>query len=186
VNQNLEKDIIGVILSEEEIQTKVSALGKQITDYYLSIPAKEIVVIGILRGAVVFLSDLIRHIDMPLSIDFMAISSYGNEASSSGTVRILKDISELIEGKHVLVVEDIIDTGLTWNCLKDILWARNPKSLNLCAFLNKPSRRMIPVDIDFCGYEIPDDFVVGYGLDYNGYYRHLPYVAILNPEVYQK
>ncbi|MCL2496753.1 MAG: hypoxanthine phosphoribosyltransferase, partial [Clostridiales bacterium] len=170
-----------IILSAEDIQSRVRELAGDIMRHYQGIGAEELVVVGILRGAVVLMSDLIRQLPLPLSIDFMAISSYGGSTSSSGTVRILKDISEAIEGKHVLVVEDIVDTGLTLKSLLSILWARKPQSLAVCALLNKPSRRKTQVHVDFCGFEIPDNFVVGYGLDYAGHYRHLPYIGVLKP-----
>ena len=173
-----------IILSAEDIQSRVRELAGDIMRHYQGIGAEELVVVGILRGAVVLMSDLIRQLPLPLSIDFMAISSYGGSTSSSGTVRILKDISEAIEGKHVLVVEDIVDTGLTLKSLLSILWARKPQSLAVCALLNKPLRRKTQVHVDFCGFEIPDKFVVGYGLDYAGHYRHLPYIGVLKPEVY--
>lgn len=175
-----------VILSEEEIQNRVSALAEEITAHYQAMGVGELVVIGILRGAVLFMSDLIRQLPLSVSIDFMAISSYGGGTASSGSVRILKDISEDIGGKHVLVVEDIVDTGLTLNSLISVLQARNPQSLAVCSLLNKPSRRKTEAQPDFCGFEIPDEFVVGYGLDYAGHYRHLPYIGVLKPEVYAK
>ncbi|MCL1905396.1 MAG: hypoxanthine phosphoribosyltransferase [Clostridiales bacterium] len=173
-----------IILQEEEIILRVEALARQITDHYRARPPGELVVVGILRGAVVFMSDLIRRLPLALTIDFMAISSYGGSTVSSGAVRILKDISESIEGKHVLVVEDIVDTGLTLNSLLDVLQARKPLSLSVCALLNKPSRRKAEVAVDFCGFDVPDEFVVGYGLDYAGQYRHLPYIGVLKPEIY--
>ena len=183
--QTMEAKLLKVILTEQQIKERTAELGQQVTEHYLQQQATEIVVIGILRGSVLFLSDLIRHISMPLTIDFMAISSYTSGTSSSGMVRILKDINESIEGKHVLIVEDIVDTGLTLNNLQNMLRARNPQSLAVCTLLNKPSRRKIEVEVDFCGFEVPDEFVVGYGLDFNGHYRHLPYIGVLKPEVYQ-
>ena len=180
----LDKDLAKIILPEQEIRARVQELAGQITAHYQAQNANCLVVVGILRGAVVFMSDLIRHIPLPLTIDFMAISSYGGSTVSSGTVRILKDVSEAIEGSHVLVVEDIIDTGLTLKSLLDVLWARKPLSLAVCSLLNKPSRRQAEVALDFCGFDIPDEFVVGYGLDYAGHYRHLPYIGVLKPEKY--
>jgi len=180
----LDNDLAKIILTPEEIQGRVAELAGQITAYYRGLNADCLVTVGILRGSVVLMSDLIRHIPLPLTIDFMAISSYGGSTTSSGTVRILKDISEAIEGRHVLVVEDIVDTGLTLRSLLDVLWARKPQSLAVCTLLNKPSRRKVEVTVDFCGFEIPDEFVVGYGLDFNGHYRHLPYIGVLKPEKY--
>lgn len=173
-----------ILLSAEDIQSRVRDMAEEIMRHYQSMGIDELVVVGILRGAVVLMSDLIRCLPMPVSVDFMAISSYGSGTSSSGTVRILKDLSEGIEGKHVLVIEDIVDTGLTLKNLLSVLWARNPHSLAVCTLLNKPSRRETQVHLDFCGFEIPDKFVVGYGLDYAGQYRHLPYIGVLKPEIY--
>ena len=181
-----DQDIAKIILTEEDIRARVQVLAERITAHYQAQNADYLVVVGILRGAVVFMSDLIRHISLPLTIDFMAISSYGVSTSSSGTVRILKDISEAIDGRHVLVVEDIIDTGLTLKSLLDVLWARRPSSLAVCSLLNKPSRRKVEVTLDFCGFAIPDEFVVGYGLDFAGHYRHLPYIGVLKPKIYSK
>ena len=180
VKDELEK----IILPQQIIEERVQELAGQITEYYRMRKVADPVVIGILRGAIVFMSDLIRQMPLKLTIDVMAISSYGNSTSSSGAVHILKDISEAIDGKHVLVVEDIVDTGLTLRSLLDILWARKPLSLTVCSLLNKPSRRQVVVGVDFCGFDIADEFVVGYGLDYAGNYRHLPYIGVLKQEIY--
>lgn len=180
VKDELEK----IILPQQIIKERVQELAGQITEYYRMRKVADPVVIGILRGAIVFMSDLIRQMPLKLTIDVMAISSYGNSTSSSGAVHILKDISEAIDGKHVLVVEDIVDTGLTLRSLLDILWARKPLSLTVCSLLNKPSRRQVVVGVDFCGFDIADEFVVGYGLDYAGNYRHLPYIGVLKQEIY--
>ncbi len=182
--QELDNNFTGILISEAEIKKKIEELGRQITAHYASLDADQLIVIGILRGSVLFLSDLIRELKMPITIDFMAVSSYEDKVQSSGTLRIIKDISESISQKHVLVIEDIIDSGITLRCLKDMLWARNPRSLNICSLLDKPARRQTNIEVDFRGFEVPDEFLVGYGLDYAGRYRHLPYVAILNPEVY--
>jgi hypoxanthine phosphoribosyltransferase len=184
VRSPLHEDLAKIIISEEEIQGRLREMAGQIAAHYRAHNASNLVVVGILRGAVVFMSDLIRQLTLPLTMDFMAISSYGGSTTSSGAVRILKDISEAIEGQHVLVVEDIVDTGLTLRSLLDILWARKPLSLAVCALLNKPSRRQVEVALEFCGFEIPDEFVVGYGLDFAGQYRQLPYVGVLKPEIY--
>jgi len=170
-----------VLINQQQIIEKVKELGLQISKDY---QGKELIVVGILKGAIIFLSDLIRSIEVPLTLDFMAVSSYGAGTSSSGAVRILKDLECSVEGKHLLVVEDIVDTGLTLKYLLDNLKARGPASIRICTFLDKPSRRLIPVQPDYNGFAIPDRFVVGYGLDFNEQYRHLPYVAVLKPEAY--
>jgi hypoxanthine phosphoribosyltransferase len=147
---------------------------------------KNLFVIGILKGAIVFLADLIREIKVPLQLDFMAVSSYGKSTHTSGVVRILKDLEGDIAGKDILLVEDIIDTGLTLSYLKENLKARRPASLKICTFLDKPSRRKAELLPDYKGYEIPDEFAVGYGLDFSGDFRNLPYIGVLKPECYQK
>ena len=181
----LKDDLAGVLFTEEEIAEKVAALGARISAFYAGQGIGEIVVAGVLRGASVFTSDLIRRISVPLVLDFIDAVSYGKSSTSRGTVRIMKDLSEDIFDKHVLVVEDIVDTGVTLQCLVNLLWARKPRSLHLCSFLNKPSRRKAQIEPDFSGFDIQGDFVVGYGLDFAGKYRQLPYIAILNPSVYE-
>ncbi|MGI6361082.1 MAG: hypoxanthine phosphoribosyltransferase [Bacillota bacterium] len=176
----------GILFSEQEIADRVSQLAEEITDHYKKIPADELVVIGILRGAVMFMSDLIRRMDLPIIVDFMVVSSYGDATVSSGSVNILKDTAEEIKGRHVLLVEDIIDTGNTLNCLKKLLYEREPQSLAICTLLDKPARRVCDIKVDFCGFQIPDEFIVGYGLDYASRFRELPYIAILDPAVYSK
>jgi hypoxanthine phosphoribosyltransferase len=171
-----------ILYSEEQLQTKVRELGAQITADYEN---KDLVVVGILKGAVVFLSDLIKEIKLPLELDFMVISSYGKSTHASGVVRILKDLDKNIAGKDVLIVEDIVDTGLTLSYLKDNLHTRGPASLKICTLLDKPSRRKVILNPDYRGYSIPDEFVVGYGLDYGERYRNLPYVGVLKPELYE-
>ncbi|MGC8970846.1 MAG: hypoxanthine phosphoribosyltransferase [bacterium] len=168
---------IKVLYTEEEIQNRVKELGEEITKAYAG---KTPHLVCILRGAVIFLSDLIRHIDLPLTIDFMAVSSYGKGTKSSGIVKIIKDLDETIENKNVLIVEDIIDTGLTLEHLTKIFKARNPKDLKVCVLLDKEARRIVNIDIDFVGFKVPDKFIVGYGLDYNGLYRNLPFLGILD------
>lgn len=177
----MKKDLKKILVTEEEIRQKVGELGRAISEDYRG---KQLLVVGILKGSIVFMSDLIRAIDLPLEIDFMEVSSYGHSTKSSGAVRILKDLDVDIEGRDMLVVEDIIDTGLTLNYLMEILRARKPASLKVCTFLNKPSRRKVKMEADFNGYDIPDEFAVGYGLDYAEKYRNLPYVAVLKPEAY--
>ena len=178
------KDIDRVLHSREEIAEKVKDLGKLITEAYK--PEDEIVVIGVLKGANVFLGDLIRDINLPVYIDFIAVSSYGSSTESSGVVRILKDLDLDVEGKHILIVEDIVDTGLTLKYLTENFKARNVASLKICTLLDKPKRRKCDLNIDYIGFEIPDEFIVGYGIDYAEKYRNLPYIAILKKEVYEK
>jgi hypoxanthine phosphoribosyltransferase len=171
-----------VLISKEEIQKRVKELGQEITRDY---DGQSLLVVCILKGAVNFMSDLIREIDCPLGIDFMAVSSYGNSTTSSGDVMILKDLESSIAGKNLLIVEDIIDTGLTLKYLLENLGARKPKSIKICTLLDKPSKRKIELNIDYNGFTIPDEFVVGYGLDFAELYRNLPDVCILKPEAYE-
>lgn len=166
--------IDSVLLKEEEIETRVRELGKLITEDY---KGKNLFIIGVLKGANVFLSDLIRRIELPLEIDFMAVSSYGYSTESSGVVRIIKDLETDIHQKDVLIVEDIIDTGLTLKYLYDNLKSRNPSSLKICTLLDKPERRKVHLEVDYVGFKIPDEFIVGYGIDYAEKYRNLPYIA---------
>lgn len=179
----MHKDLAYVLLEEEAIQKRVEELGRQITRDY---EGKELVLVGILKGAVVFFSDLIRHVELPMSMDFMAISSYGNATKSAGVVRILKDLDKDIVGKHIIIVEDIVDSGLTLSFLKDNLVSRGAASLRICALLDKPERRKVDIKADYQGFTIPDAFVVGYGLDYAERYRNLPYIGVLKPEIYTK
>lgn len=174
-------DIESVLLSEEQIAVRVRELAAQISRDY---EGKELVLIGVLVGAAVFCADLLKHIQTPCFLDFVAISSYGKESRSSGVVRILKDLDESVESRHVLIVEDIVDTGLTLNYLLDSMRNRNVASAKSCALLDKPSRRLTDVQVDYVGFEVPDEFVVGYGLDFAQRYRNFPYVGILRPEVY--
>ena len=179
----MHKDLAYILLEEEAIQKRVEELGRQITRDY---EGKELVLVGILKGAVVFFSDLIRHVELPMSMDFMAISSYGNATKSAGVVRILKDLDKDIVGKHIIIVEDIVDSGLTLSFLKDNLVSRGAASLRICALLDKPERRKVDIKADYQGFTIPDAFVVGYGLDYAERYRNLPYIGVLKPEIYTK
>jgi hypoxanthine phosphoribosyltransferase len=176
-------DVKKVLITSSEIQEKVGELGELITNDYRG---ERPLLVGVLRGAVIVLGDLMRNIDLPCEIDFMDISSYGTGTSSSGVVRILKDLEEDITGRHVLIVEDIIDTGLTLSYLRRSLLARKPASLEICALLSKPSRRQIDLDVKYVGFEVPDEFVVGYGLDFAGAYRNLPDICVLKPEVFAK
>jgi hypoxanthine phosphoribosyltransferase len=179
----LKQDIAKVLISNEEIENKLKELGEIITKDYKD--KKDILMIGVLKGAIVFMADLIRHIDLPIQIDFMAVSSYGSSTKSSGVVRILKDLEENVEGKNIIIVEDIMDSGLTLSYLYKILMSRKPSSIKICALLDKPSRRKVDIDLDYLGFEIPDYFVVGYGLDYNEKYRNMRDICILKPEVYE-
>ncbi|SFF96465.1 hypoxanthine phosphoribosyltransferase [Desulfotomaculum arcticum] len=179
----MHQDVEKVLVSLEAIKQKISELGSVISSDYTG---KNLLVVGILKGAMVFMSDLIRSLSVDVQIDFMAVSSYGASSQSTGVVRILKDLEQTIEGKHVLIVEDIVDTGLTLNYLQEILKARGPASVRICTLLDKPSRREVDVAIDYNGFSIPDEFVVGYGLDYNEKYRNLPEIYILKKEVYAK
>ncbi len=178
---HIKKDLERVLLSEEEIRIRIASLADKINKDYDGAP---LIVIGILRGSVIFMADLIRKLNMPLSYDFMAVSSYGDAATSSGTIRINYDIKTDIKNKHVLVVEDIIDTGRTLDRLKTILLGKDPSSFKIITLLDKPERREVDVAVDYVGFTIPDEFVVGYGLDYANRYRNLPYIAVLKREVY--
>ena len=174
-------DVQEVLLTEEQIQARVAELGAQLNADYAGL---EPVLISVLKGSIVFLADLVRSMELPLSIDIMEVSSYGAATETSGQVRILKDLSNPIEGRHVIVVEDIIDTGLTLNYLLRYLREKGPASLRICCLLDKPARRLTEIPIDYVGFTIPDRFVVGYGLDYGERYRNLPYVGVLRPSVY--
>lgn len=172
-----------ILITRQQLAQRVAELGKQITADYRG---KDLVVLGILKGAVIFFSDLIREIDLAMTLDFMAISSYGNATKSSGVVRILKDLDKDIIDKDVLVVEDIIDTGLTLSFLKANLLSRGAASIKICALLDKPDRRLVNLTCDYKGFSIPDAFVVGYGLDYDQRYRNLPEIGVLKPEIYAR
>ena len=179
----MEQDIQEVLFTEEQLKARVAEMGKAITADYAG---KEILLVSVLRGSYIFMADLSRQIDRPCLIDFMSVSSYGRGTTSSGQVQIVKDLSGEIEGKHVLVVEDILDSGNTLSYLLKVLAARKPASIKLCTLLDKPDRRTKPVQADYSGFTIPDAFVVGYGLDYAEKYRNLPYIGVLKPEVYTK
>ena len=175
------KDIERVLVTDEQLKQCVAKLGAEITKDYTG---KKLLVLGILKGAVPFMADLIRQIKIPIVYDFMAVSSYGVSTKSSGVVRILKDLERSVEDVHILIVEDIVDTGLTLKYLKDNLLGRNPLSVKVVTLLDKPSRRGAVVTPEYNGFAIPDEFVVGYGLDYNENYRNLPYIGVLKREVY--
>lgn len=172
-----------VLISEEQLKKKVKELASRINRDYAG---KELLLVGVLKGSVMFAVDLMREITVPVEVDFMAVSSYGSGAKTSGVVKILKDLDHSIEGKNILIVEDIVDSGLTLSYLKEMLLARNPASVRICTILNKPSRRNAVIDVDYNGYDIPDEYVVGYGLDYDQKFRNLCYVGVLKREVYEK
>ena len=171
------------MLSEEDVDKRIKELGEQISRDY---EGKSVHLICILKGGVFFMCELAKRITVPVSMDFMAVSSYGGGTASSGIVKIIKDLDEPIEGKDVIIVEDIIDSGRTLSHLIDLLGQRKPNSIRLCTLLDKPDRRVVDVDVQYIGYSIPDEFVVGYGLDYDERYRQLPFVGVLKHEVYEQ
>ena len=179
INENIEK----VLLDEEQISEICRSLGKKITEDY---KGKDLIAVGILKGCVVFFSDLIRNIDLDCSIDFMVVSSYGNATESTGMVQILKDLSIDIKGKNILVVEDIVDSGVTLYNVKNVFLKRGAAEVKICTFLDKPARRKADICVDYVGATIPDEFVVGYGLGYAEKYRNLPYLGVLKRQVYEK
>ena len=178
----MDRDIDKILISSEELQAKVRAIGAQIANDYA--PLGDLLLVGVLKGCMMFMVDLARAIPMPLAIDFIATSSYGHSTASSGVVRLLKDLDTDIAGRHVLIVEDIIDSGLTLEYLRSQLLRRNPASLRICSLRNKPDRRVTDVPVDYLGFDIPNEFVVGYGLDYGEHYRNLPYIGVLKQEIY--
>jgi len=169
-----------VLISTEQLARRVEELARQIEADYRG---RELLVVGILKGSVVFLADLIRHLNLPLEVDFMAVASYGSATTSSGVVRVLKDLEGPVLGRHLLLVEDIVDTGLTLRYLRDLLIGRGPATLRTCVLLDKREQRRVEVAVEYFGFVIPSLFVVGYGLDYAEKYRHLPYIAVLDSEV---
>ena len=175
----MEKHHVNVLLSKEEVEKRIKEMGEQISKTY---EGKELHLVCVLKGGAFFMCELAKHITVPCSLDFMSVSSYGSDTKSSGVVRIVKDLDEPINGKHVLVVEDIIDSGRSLSYLVDMLSDRGPASLKLCTLLDKPSRRVVEVDVEYTGFEIPDEFVVGYGLDYDQKYRNLPYIGVVETE----
>ena len=177
----MNNDVMKVLLSGKEIERRVGEIAAQITRDYAG---ESVLMVGILRGAVVFFSELVKRVDLDLRFDFMVVSSYGSGTDSSGEIRIVKDLSQPIEGMNVIIVEDIIDTGYTLKNLKKLLSTRNPKSLKICSLLDKPSRRKVELEGDYIGFKVPNEFVVGYGLDYNEKYRNLPDICVLKPEIY--
>lgn len=179
----MNNDIAKVLVSEEEIQQRIKEMGEQISRDF---EGKNLLMVGVLKGSVVFMADLMRHITVPCEIDFMAVSSYGSGTSTSGVVKIIKDLSNPIEGYDVLVVEDILDSGVTLSYLLELLKTKGARSISLVTMLDKPDRRKKPVKLDYKGFTIPDEFVVGYGLDYDEKYRNLPYIGVLKPEIYSE
>ncbi len=176
------QDIKDVFYSQQQLQDKVNALGKQISEDYKD---KNLMLVSVLKGSVVFMADLMRAITVPCEIDFMAVSSYGNNTNSSGTVKIIKDLDRDIAGYDLLIVEDILDSGKTLSYIKEILLARKPNSIRICTLLDKPDRRNSDIYADYSGFEVPNEFVVGYGLDFAQKYRNLPFIGVLKEEVYQ-
>lgn len=182
MSKNMKDDILKVLLSEEEISARVKDLGEAITADY---EGKDVIFVGVLKGCYVFMADLLRNVDLHCDMDFMAVSSYGNGTSTTGAVKINMDLGKNIEGKHLIIVEDILDSGVTLSYLKGYLSARKPASIKIVTLLDKPERRKADIKADYYGFAVPDAFVVGYGLDYAERYRNLPYIGILKPEVYE-
>ncbi len=178
----MEEVVERIMFTEEQISQRVGELAEQISRDY---KGKTPLMVAILKGSVMFFADLTRKITIPMEMDFMAISSYGNAAKSSGEVKMIKDLDKKIEGKDIIIVEDIIDSGYTMRYLKNMLLARKPASIKICSLLDKPSRRETEIVIDYKGFEVEDEFVVGYGLDYAGLYRNFPYIGILKREIYE-
>lgn len=177
----MHKDIENVLVSEKELENIVNTLAKQIEKDYND---KDFIAIGLLKGSAVFMADLIRKINLDFAIDFMSVSSYGSGTVSTGNVKIVKDISQSVKGKDVLIIEDIVDSGNTLSYISELFAQKGAASVKLCALFDKPSRRVADINVDYIGMEIPDAFIVGYGLDYDEKYRNLPYVGILKPSVY--
>ena len=181
IGNDMKNDIKNVILSQEELSEIVTTLGKKITEDY---KGKNLMLVSILKGSILFMADLMRAIDIPCTIDFMAVSSYGSGTKTSGVVKIIKDLDSSIEGKDLLIVEDILDSGRTLSYIKEILLARNPKSIKICTLFDKPERREADIYADYIGSKVPNEFIVGYGLDFDEYYRNLPYIGALKESVY--
>ena len=179
----MKNDMLRTLVTREELETTVARLGREITEDYRG---KNPLLIAVLKGAFVFMADLIRQIDTPCTLDFMAVSSYGSGTESSGRVKIVKDLDTKIEGKDVIIVEDILDSGVTLSYLIPMLQTRRPASIRLCTLFDKPTRRKVPVYADYKGIEVPNEFIVGYGLDYGEHYRNYPEIAVLKPSVYSE
>ena len=183
IHTEIDQDILKVLITEEELRECVKKLGEQISRDY---QGKNLLMVSVLKGSVVFMSDLMRSITIPAQIDFMSVSSYGSGVKTSGVVKIIKDLDQQLEGKDLLIVEDILDSGMTLSYLSQLLRARNPRSIRIATLLDKPERRTADIQADYYGFRVPDAFVVGYGLDYSEKYRNLPYIGVLKPEVYSK
>lgn len=177
MHQDLEK----ILFTEEEIKEAAKRLAAKINEDYAG---QEVIFVGLLKGSVQFMADLLKYVELKCTIDFMCVSSYGNGTKSTGRVNIIKDLSEPIDDKNVIIIEDIIDSGNTLNFIKRYFSAKNASSVRICTLLDKPSRREVEIDVEYIGFEVPDEFVVGYGLDYQEYYRNLPYIGVLKPEIY--
>ena len=182
VAQKMNDDIKKILIGEEELQSIIKRLGAEITADY---EGKNVLLIGILKGSVIFMADLMRAIDVPCNIDFMAVSSYGNSTESSGRVKINKDLDNDIQGKDIIIIEDILDSGKTLYYIRDILSARKPNSIKICTLFDKPERREADIKADYVGSLVPNEFIVGYGLDYAEYYRNLPFIGVLKESVYE-
>lgn len=177
------QDILQVLISEEKLQAKVEEIGRRISEDYRG---RKLLMVSVLKGSIVFMADLMRAVTVPAEIDFMSVSSYGKGSKTSGVVKILKDLDIDLHGLDLLIVEDILDSGLTLDYIRNMLMDRKPNSIRICTLLDKPKRRRANITADYKGFEIPDEFVVGYGLDYAELYRNLPYIGVLKPEVYSQ
>ncbi len=182
IGKVIEDDIKEVLISEEELSGIVKRLGKQISEDYKD---KDLFLVSVLKGSVIFMADLMRSITIPCNIDFMSVSSYGGGTKTTGVVKIIKDLDVDIQGKDLLIVEDILDSGKTLNYIQDMLLARNPKSIRICTLFDKPERREFDLFAEYVGCKVPNEFIVGYGLDYDQYYRNLPYIGVLKEEIYK-
>lgn len=181
MKENMRDDILRVLLTEEQLHARVKELGAQITQDYRG---HNLMLVSVLKGSVVFMADLMRQIDIPAEIDFMVVSSYGSGVKTSGVVKIVKDLDVPLANKDLLIVEDILDSGMTLSYIKELLQSRSPRSIRIITLLDKPDRRKADIQADYSGFAVPDEFVVGYGLDYDERYRNLPYIGVLKPEVY--
>ena len=181
--RTIEEDIERILISEKDIKKAVKKMGKQISKDY---DGKNLMLVAVLKGSIIFMGDLMRSISIPLNIDFMSVSSYGSGTKTSGVVKIIKDLDHDLSGKDILIVEDILDSGMTLSYLKSLLEQRNVNSIRIATLLDKPERRIADVKADYFCFTVPDEFVVGYGLDFDQQYRHLPYIGVLKPEIYEK